>query len=70
MRFEIPRGLYDALVTVTGVVLVWRGIWLVLDTIDIIIFKGMHAFTGIVGVAVGLTILWRHHKNFDELRKL
>lgn len=70
MRFEIPTGFWDALITVTGVVLVWRGIWLILDTIDILLFHGMHALTGIVGVCVGMMILWRHHKNFDELRKL
>lgn len=70
MRFEIPDNAVDALITVTGVVLVWRGIWLILDTLDILIFHGMHALTGAVGVVIGMYILWRHHKNFNELRSL
>lgn len=70
MRFTIPRGLVDAVITVTGVVLVWRGIWLILDSIDYWLFHGSHLLTGIFGVCAGLYILWRHHHNFDELRKL
>jgi uncharacterized membrane protein (DUF373 family) len=70
MRFKIPDNAIDALITVTGVVLVWRGIWLILDTIDIFLFNGMHALTGVVGIVAGMYILYRHHKNFDELRKL
>jgi hypothetical protein len=70
MRYSIPKNLFDALITVTGVVLVWRGIWLLVDMIDVWLFAGNHALTGIAGIAIGLLILYRHHHNFDELRKL
>lgn len=55
---------------VVGIVLVWRGIWYVLDKVDIYFFGGSHAWTAIVGIVIGLIILYVPNKNLKEIEKL
>jgi hypothetical protein len=56
--------------TVVGIVLVWRGIWYILDAIDKFIFGNSHAVTAALGVIIGLVILYLPDKNLKELEKL
>lgn len=56
--------------TVTGLVLVWRGVWYVLDGIDGFLFGGSHIFTAIGGVVIGLMILYIPDGDLKEIEKL
>ena len=55
---------------VLGVVLIWRGIWHLLDIIDRTFFGGSHLLTAIGGIVVGLLVLYLPDKDLSELRKL
>jgi len=55
---------------VVGLVLIWRGIWYVLDTIDVLVFGQSHAITSIIGIIAGLAILYFPDKDFKEIEKL
>jgi hypothetical protein len=55
---------------VIGLVLVWRGIWYVLDELDKLIFGGSHFWTALVGVIIGLIILYLPDKDLKEIEKL
>lgn len=55
---------------VIGLVLIWRGIWYVLDFIDLMVFGGEHIFTALGGIAAGLIILYLPDKDLKELEKL
>lgn len=55
---------------IIGIVFIWRGIWHVLDTIDHILFGGNHFWTGLLGVVIGLIILYVPDKDLKELGKL
>lgn len=54
---------------VLGVVLIWRGIWYVLDEIDKVLFGGSHAWTALLGVIIGIVIIYVPDKNLDEIGK-
>lgn len=56
--------------TVVGIVLIWRGIWYVLDTIDATFFGSEHFWTGLGGIVVGLLILYLPDRDLKELEKL
>ncbi len=58
------------LFTVLGVVLIWRGIWYVLDELDIVFFGGTHIWSAIVGVIIGFLILYLPDKDLKEIEKL
>lgn len=60
----------SSLGVVLGLVLIWRGMWYVLDEIDKMFLGGSHAFTAIGGILLGLLILYIPDKNLNELRKL
>ena len=55
---------------VIGLVMIWRGIWYVLDSLDAFLFDGQHIVTAIGGIVVGLLILYIPDKDLKEIEKL
>lgn len=55
---------------VIGLVLIWRGIWYVLDGIDKLFFGGSHNWTAVIGIIIGLIILYLPDKDLKEIEKL
>jgi hypothetical protein len=55
---------------IVGVVLVWRGIWYVLDELDRLIFGGSHIWTAFGGILIGLIVLYLPDKDLKEIGKL
>lgn len=64
------RYLTSNLSIVIGLVLIWRGIWYLLDGLDLIFFRNDHFASAVIGIAVGILILYLPDKNLDELKKL
>jgi len=58
------------IVVVVGIVLVWRGLWYVLDDLDKWLFGGSHFWTSLAGVVIGLMILYLPDKDLKEIEKL
>lgn len=55
---------------VVGLVLIWRGIWHVLDGLDKVLFADNHAWTAFGGIILGLIILYIPDKDLKEIEKL
>ena len=55
---------------VIGLVLVWRGIWYVLDGLDVWIFGGSHTWTALGGIVAGVLVLYLPDKDLKEIEKL
>jgi len=55
---------------VIGLVLIWRGIWYVLDGVDIYLFGGSHIWSAVGGIVLGLAILYLPDKDLKEIEKL
>ncbi len=55
---------------VIGLVLIWRGIWYVLDGLDSVLFNGTHTWSAIGGIIIGLIILYVPDKDLKEIEKL
>ncbi|MEK7117785.1 MAG: hypothetical protein AAB861_03360 [Patescibacteria group bacterium] len=55
---------------VVGLVLVWRGIWYVLDAIDNAFLGGSHIFTAAGGILLGLLVLYLPDHDLKEIQKL
>ncbi len=58
------------LATIVGIVLVWRGVWYVLDGLDREWFGGSHALTALGGILLGLLILYLPDHDLKEIAKL
>lgn len=56
--------------TVIGVVLVWRGVWYLLDAFDKHFFGDSHGWTAIVGVVIGLVLLYLPDRDLKEIGKM
>ena len=55
---------------VIGLVLVWRGVWHMLDAIDILFFGGFTFWTSFAGVVLGLVVLYIPDHDLKEIEKL
>ncbi|HEY4515750.1 MAG TPA: hypothetical protein VJH67_01015 [Candidatus Paceibacterota bacterium] len=55
---------------VIGLVLIWRGIWYVLDAVDILYLGGDHLLSGVFGIIIGLAILYIPDHDLKEIQKL
>lgn len=55
---------------VVALVLIWRGIWYMLDFLDIVLFGGEHAYSALGGVILGLLMLYLPDKDLKEIEKL
>ena len=62
--------LLRSLSVVVGIVMIWRGIWYLLDLVDVSVFGGKGIYTAIGGVLAGLVILYLPDRDIKELDKL
>ena len=53
-----------------GIILIWRGAWIILDLIDVLIFGGSHIVTAIGGIILGILMLYLPEKNLKALERL
>lgn len=55
---------------IVGIVLIWRGIWELLDHLDKIVFGGSHLYTAVLGIIAGFLILYLPDHDLKEIEKL
>lgn len=55
---------------VVGLVLIWRGIWHILDFIESMYFGGELFWTSLVGIIVGVALLYLPDHDLKEIEKL
>jgi hypothetical protein len=53
-----------------GIILIWRGVWILLDLLDKVIFGGNHIITAILGIVVGIVMLYLPDHNLKALERL
>ena len=56
--------------TIVALVLIWRGIWYVLDALDKLFFGGSHGWTALFGIVLGLVMLYIPDHDLKEIEKL
>ncbi len=55
---------------VLSLVLIWRGIWYMLDWFDMTFLNNEHIITAIGGIVLGLFLLYAPDKDLKEIEKL
>ncbi len=68
--FDLIRYFAKNIIVVISLVMIWRGIWYVLDFIDLHVFQNQHIFTAVGGIILGLTLLYVPDKDSKEIEKL
>lgn len=67
---NLPAYFAHNLFNVLAIVLIWRGLWYILDYIDQAVFNGEHFVTVVLGIIAGFAILYIPDKKLNELEKL
>lgn len=55
---------------VIGLVMIWRGIWYVLDAVDVFFFGEYNYLTGLIGIILGILLLYLPDRDLKEIEKL
>ena len=53
-----------------GIILIWRGIWVLLDLLDFWLFGNNHAVTAVLGIILGIVILYLPDHELKSLERL
>ncbi len=53
-----------------GIILIWRGVWVLLDLLDHVLFGGSHIITAIGGIVIGILILYLPERSLKSLERL
>ena len=53
-----------------GIILIWRGVWVMLDLLDSVLLGGNHVVTAVAGIIVGIVILYLPERNLKALERL
>lgn len=69
-KLALFKALFRSLTTIVGILLIWRGVWYVLDIADAHFFQGSHLWTALAGIVIGLVIIYIPDKDFKEIEKL
>ena len=64
------RYFIKTLSIVVGLVLIWRGVWHVLDYLEGRFFGGELFWTGVAGILVGVILLYLPDRDLKEIEKL
>lgn len=69
-RDHIIQYFAKNIITVIALVMVWRGVWYILDGIDVWLFGSYDAWTGLLGTIIGVAILYLPDHDLKEIEKL
>lgn len=64
------KHFFNTLSVLVAIVLVWRGVWILLDIVDQTLFGGSHVLTAVAGIVLGFLILYIPGRNLRDLEKL
>lgn len=64
------RYLSQNIVIVSGLVLIWRGIWHLLDAVDIYLLNGNPFITTVFGIIIGFGLLYIPDHDLKEIENL
>ena len=69
-RKHLIKYFVKNILIIIGIVLIWRGIWYILDGLDVIIFGRSHTWSSIGGIIVGLLLIYLPDHDLKEIEKL
>ena len=76
MYYNIDMGKFDIkyftknISVAIGIILIWRGVWIVLDLVDKFLFGSNPIITAVGGIVIGIAILYLPEKNLKALERL
>ncbi len=68
IKFDIKYFTKNISVAI-GIILIWRGVWIVLDLFDRLVFGGNHIITAVGGIIAGILMLYLPEKNLKALER-
>ncbi len=59
--------LRESVLALVGAVLIWRGIWVLLERFDARFFGGNHVLSALIGITIGVIMIYFADKDIEDL---
>jgi len=66
-RSSIIKILRESIMMIIGAILIWRGVWVLLDLFDSRFFGGSHIWSSIIGIVFGVVIVYLADRDLEDV---
>lgn len=66
-KLSFLQMLKESIAVLVGAILIWRGIWVLLDLLDQWLFGGEHLFSAIFGIIIGAFLIYIVDRDLEDV---
>jgi len=64
---SLLKMLRESLLMILGAILIWRGVWILLDLIDNRFLGGTHVWSSVVGIILGVVMVYFADRDLEDV---
>jgi hypothetical protein len=64
---SLIKLLRESIMMIIGAILIWRGVWILLDLFDNRFFGGVHIWSAMGGIAIGAGIVYLADRDLEDV---
>lgn len=66
-KSSLFKRVRESLMVLIAGVLIWRGIWILLDLFDVLFLEGSHTLSAILSILIGGVLVYVADRNLEDL---
>lgn len=66
-RTSFVKILRESVMMIIGAILIWRGIWVLLDRFDNLFFEGNHIWSSLIGIVIGVVFVYLADRDLEDV---
>lgn len=64
---SLLKVLRESLLMILGAILIWRGVWILLDLFDNRFLGGTHVWSSVVGIIIGVILVYFADRDLEDV---
>lgn len=61
------KAIRESLLLIIGAILIWRGVWILLDLFDMKFLGGGHVWSALIGIVIGVAIVLLADRDLEDV---
>jgi hypothetical protein len=66
-KSSFVKILRESLLMILGAILIWRGVWILLDLFDSRFFGGTHVWSSLAGIMIGVIMVYFADRDLEDV---
>jgi hypothetical protein len=64
---SLIKLLRESIMMIIGAILIWRGVWILLDMFDNRFFGGTHVWSSVAGILIGVILVYFADRDLEDV---